>query len=65
MSAHRKVKWFECLFAGEAEADQGGDQALEAGGAPKAHAGDTPTPETEADDREADPGGLTAKKLGS
>lgn len=47
------------MSAGEPEADQGDDQAREAGGAPKAHAGDTPTPETEAGDQEADPGGLT------
>lgn len=40
---------------GEAEADQGADQTQEAEGAPKAHAGDAPTPETEAGALEADP----------
>lgn len=37
------------------EADQSGDQAREAGGAPEAHAGDTPTPETKAGNLQVDP----------
>lgn len=37
------------------KADPGGVPGPEAGGAPRAHAGDTPTPETEAGDQEADP----------
>ena len=56
---YKKVKCFECLSTGELEADQGVDQAREAGGAPKAHAGDAPALETEAGDHKADPGGFT------
>lgn len=40
---------------GEPGAGQGAGQAPEAEGAPKAHAGDAPTPETEAGDLQADP----------
>lgn len=47
------------MVAGEPGADRGDDRPQEAGGAPKAHAGDGPTPETETDDPEADPGELT------
>lgn len=64
-SAQKKVKWFDCLVAGEQEADQGAGQAQEAGGAPKVHARDAPTPETEAGDLEADPGRLSVLKLAS
>lgn len=54
-----KVKWSTCLVAGEPGADHGDGRPPEAGGAPKAHAGNAPTPETEAGDLKADPGGLT------
>lgn len=47
------------MFTGEAKVDQEDDQAREAEGAPRALAGDAATPETEAGEREADPGGLT------
>lgn len=40
---------------GEPGANQGDDQPREAGGAPKAHAGDGATPENETDDLGADP----------
>lgn len=53
------------MVAGEPGADQGDGQAREAGGAPKAHAGNTPTPETEAGDLEADPGIVMCKSLPS
>lgn len=58
-----KVKWSEFLVAGEPGADQGDDRSPETRGAPKALAGDTPTPETKARDLQADPGGSAAQRL--
>lgn len=52
------VKWSNCLVVGAPGADQGDGQIPEPGGAPEAHAGNAPTPETEAGALEADPGGL-------
>lgn len=59
------VKFFECVVAGELGADQGTGQTQEPEGAPKAHAEDTPTLETEAGAQEADPGEPTVQKFDS
>lgn len=56
-----KVKPSKCVVVGEPGAGQGDGRTPEAGGAPKAHAGNPPTPETKAGALKADPGGLIVR----
>lgn len=58
-----KMKWNGLNIAGDPGADHGDGQTPEAGGALKAPAGNTLSPETETGDLQADPGGLTVTVL--
>lgn len=64
-SLRKEVTWVGCVVPDDPGAGQGDSRTPEAGGAPKAHAGNPSTPETETGDPEADPGIAVCKMSSS